>query len=85
MVDLFGVPEIAGFYNTFAGFYRKGIEEEKNIAISYDNGSGEINGVRDCLGNFIGFQFHIESILTQNGYDILKNALLYLMSVPASR
>jgi phenazine biosynthesis protein phzE len=81
LIDLFGVPEIAGFYNTFAGFYREGLEEEMNIAISYDKDSGEINGVRDRHGNFIGFQFHIESILTQNGYDILKNALLYLMSI----
>jgi phenazine biosynthesis protein phzE len=80
MIDLFGVQEIAGFYNTFAGCYREGLEEEKNIAISYDKRSGEVHAIKDRGGNFIGFQFHVESILTQNGYDILKNSLLELLT-----
>jgi len=85
-IDLFGVPEIAGFYNTFAGRYRQGLEEDKNISVAYDERSGEIHSIKDKGGNFIGFQFHVESILTQNGYDILKDALLELTvaGVPAS-
>jgi 2-amino-4-deoxychorismate synthase len=78
-IDLFGVPEIAGFYNTFAGRFTEGLEAKKNISVSYDHGSGEIHSIKDNGRKFIGFQFHVESILTQNGYDILKNALLELM------
>jgi phenazine biosynthesis protein phzE len=78
-IDLFGVQEIVGFYNTFVGRYRDGLEKEKNIAVSYDKDSGEIHAIKDNGGNFFGFQFHVESILTQNGYDILKNALLTML------
>jgi 2-amino-4-deoxychorismate synthase len=80
MIDLFGVREIAGFYNTFAGRYREGLEDKKNIVVSYDKRSGEVHAIKDRSGNFIGFQFHVESILTQNGYDILKNSLIELMT-----
>jgi phenazine biosynthesis protein phzE len=84
-VDLFGVPEIAGFYNTFAGRFRDGLEKEKNISVAYDKNSGEIHAIKDRERNFVGFQFHVESILTQNGYDILKDALLELLSERAER
>jgi phenazine biosynthesis protein phzE len=79
-IDYFGVPEIAGFYNTFAGRYANGLEQRLNVDVAYDKGSGEIHTIKDRGGNFTGFQFHVESILTQNGYDILKNALLELLA-----
>ncbi len=82
IIDLFGDQEIAGFYNTFAGVYTGELETCKNIAVSYDKQSGEIHAIKNRDHRFIGFQFHVESILTQNGYDILKNALLDLLIQP---
>lgn len=73
-IDLFGKKERVGFYNTFTGKYGK---EVPGVDIAYDSASRDIHALRSK--NFVSFQFHPESILTQHGYDILKNALLALL------
>ena len=74
-VDLFGKREIVGFYNTFTGLFPKNnIREDINLA--YDN-KKQIYAMRSK--NFTGFQFHPESILTQNGFKILKEELKRLL------
>ncbi|MBF0287172.1 MAG: chorismate-binding protein [SAR324 cluster bacterium] len=72
-IDYFGQLERVGFYNTFVGKYHQTLE---GVEISMDPDNQEIHALR--AKQFIGLQFHAESILTQNGYDILKDALQWL-------
>lgn len=80
LIELFGKMERVGFYNSYVGIYDEEIEREINkkfnVEISYDKRTNEIYAIRGK--NFVGFQFHPESILTQNGMEILKDALIYL-------
>lgn len=69
-IDFFGVQQRVGFYNTFAGQFEKPIP---GIGIAYDTKNNEIHALKGSY--FESFQFHAESILTHNGYDILKKAL----------
>ncbi|WP_371854545.1 anthranilate synthase family protein [Pseudomonas sp. Irchel s3h17] len=79
-IDLFGVAEKVGFYNTFAAMtncselqYSKGI----TIEVSHDIQSGEVHALRGPL--FSSFQFHPESVLTQHGAKILGTAICDLL------
>ncbi|MEK9165680.1 MAG: chorismate-binding protein [Patescibacteria group bacterium] len=68
-----GRKERAGFYNTFTGKYE---HEIPGVSIDFNHDTKEIYALRGRF--FASFQFHPESILTQNGFDILKNALVNL-------
>ena len=68
-VELFGKPERVGFYNTFAARYSQPIESVEISALP----DGEIYATRGR--HFVSFQFHVESILTENGPEILAQAL----------
>ncbi len=74
-IDLFGKKEIVGFYNTFVA---EPPEILGDIMISSDSDSREIHAVKGR--NFIGFQFHPESILTQNGYAIIQKSIQSLLA-----
>lgn len=74
-IDLFGQSQRVGFYNTFVGKFDQPLSD---IEIAFDPKNKEIHALRSK--QFVGFQFHAESILTQNGYDILKQALMNLSS-----
>jgi phenazine biosynthesis protein phzE len=77
-IDFFGQPQIVGFYNTFSGFYHT-TDANKPISVSYDTKTGEIYALKHREKNCIGLQFHPESILTQRGYEILKEAATALL------
>lgn len=72
-IDFFGKKERVGFYNTFVGKYKKDVP---GVDIAYDAASRDIHALRSK--NFVSFQFHPESILTQHGYDILRETLIAL-------
>ena len=74
VIDLFGSRERVGFYNTFAARHK----ELAHVEIAYDPETREVHALKSAC--FVGFQFHPESILTKNGFLILKDALLHLTS-----
>jgi len=74
VIDLFGSKERVGFYNTFAARHA----EIPGITAAYDRETGEVHALRGR--NYVSFQFHAESILTKNGYQILKGALENLIA-----
>ena len=75
--------ERVGFYNTFVarapadGAVRDGALD--GVRIEADEATGDIHAV---VGpHFRGIQFHAESILTENGYDLLHAAVRELLSL----
>ncbi|OGR16868.1 MAG: hypothetical protein A2X81_03925 [Desulfobacterales bacterium GWB2_56_26] len=73
-VDLFGRREKVGFYNTFAA---KIPTDDGACDFATLDDPGELAGIRGK--NFIGYQFHPESILTRNGFAILRQTIDYLV------
>ena len=76
-IDLFGHQEKVGFYNTFAGRKVPGDTKHEYATLGASDELVAIKGE-----NFIGYQFHPESILTKNGFVILQQALVHLMRNP---
>jgi 2-amino-4-deoxychorismate synthase len=80
-VDLFGRKEQVGLYNTFTALCgRQRIRRASplgTIEVSRDRGTGEVYALRG--NHFASVQFHPESLLTQNGSDILARLLLPLL------
>lgn len=80
-VDLFGRKEKVGLYNTFTALCgRQWIRRASplgTIEVSRDPSTGEVYALR--AKRFASVQFHAESLLTQNGSDILARLLLPLL------
>ncbi len=74
-INLFGRDELVGFYNTFAPKYSGG---GMGVEISTLPGLNELVAIKGT--HFIGYQFHPESLLTQNGYSILQETVGFLLS-----
>jgi len=75
VISLFGQNETVGFYNTFTG---KVDGKPRDVEISFDEPTGEINALRGSP--FIGLQFHPESLLTSNGLRIVQDVMLHLVA-----
>lgn len=75
-VSLRGHHEPVGFYNTFVG--RAGDRLPEGVSVEADPATGDIHLVAGP--HFRGVQFHAESILTENGVDILRGLLLELLA-----
>ena len=73
-IDLFGRREKVGFYNTFAATIPA---DDDTYDFATLDEHGELAGIRGK--NFIGYQFHPESILTRNGFAILRQTIDYLV------
>ncbi|BCJ69448.1 chorismate-binding protein [Polymorphospora rubra] len=75
-IDLFGSRERVGFYNSYEAFGRAeqlvcpGVGEVK---ASLDVGTGEVYALRGP--RFTSVQFHLESVLTQDGERVLSELL----------
>ncbi|GAA2246625.1 phenazine biosynthesis protein PhzE [Streptomyces amakusaensis] len=75
-IDLFGVRERVGFYNSFAA---RSAEDKVDhagvgpIEVSRDPATGEVHALRG--DGFASVQFHAESVLTTNGTRLLGRLL----------
>jgi phenazine biosynthesis protein phzE len=80
-VDLFDRAELVGFYNTYTARsehdFIPGTGRRKPIDISRDSQTGEVHALRGT--GFQSVQFHLESILTQHGPQILGDLLSSLL------
>jgi phenazine biosynthesis protein phzE len=76
-VSIRGRQEPVGFYNTFVG--RVGAHDAlpDGVTVETDPPTGDIHLVAGP--HFRGVQFHAESILTEDGVDILRDLLLELL------
>ncbi|WKU47476.1 anthranilate synthase family protein [Streptomyces sp. VNUA116] len=85
-IDLFGVRERVGFYNTFAarsGHDSVDVDGIGTVGVSRDRDTGEVHALRGP--HFASMQFHAESVLTQGGPRIVGGLLAALApEVPVS-
>ena len=76
-VQLDGRTERVGFYNTFVGRVPDGGALPEGVRVEADEATGDIHAV---IGpHYRGIQFHAESILTENGYDLLHASVRDLL------
>jgi phenazine biosynthesis protein phzE len=75
-VEIDGREERVGFYNTFVGrLGENGLPE--GVRVESDPATGDIHVISGPT--FRGVQFHAESILTENGFALLRQLLLELL------
>ncbi len=74
-VRIDGREEKVGFYNTFVGRADRSLPD--GVTAEADPESGDVHLIRGP--HFRGIQFHAESILTENGFAILRQLLLELL------
>ncbi|MCX4884033.1 anthranilate synthase family protein [Streptomyces sp. NBC_00847] len=75
-IELFGLPERVGFYNTFAvhsAVSERTVEGIGVVEVSRDQETGEVNALRGP--GFASMQFHAESVLTVDGPRIITEAI----------
>ncbi|WP_067432469.1 anthranilate synthase family protein [Nocardioides jensenii] len=75
-VTIDGRTERVGFYNTFVG--RVEGQAPDGVTVEADPESGDVHLVRGP--HFRGIQFHAESILTENGYDLIHDLMRELLT-----
>jgi phenazine biosynthesis protein phzE len=75
-VRIGGRTERVGFYNTFVGRVPSGVDLPPGVTVEADD-AGDIHAIAGP--HFRGIQFHAESILTENGYDLLHTAVRELL------
>ncbi len=79
-LPVLGRQETVGFYNTFvARVPEDGLPE--NVSVELDEESGDVHLVAGP--HYRGIQFHAESVLTQNGFRILRDLVLQLLAPQA--
>ncbi len=77
-IDLLDRQENVGFYNTFVA--KQPAEVADGLRVDGDAKTGDVHLVAGP--GFRGIQFHAESILTENGFDLIRDLLLDLLADP---
>ncbi len=76
-VGILGRQENVGFYNTFVARADLGRPLPDGVTIDADDATGDIHLLRGP--HFVGVQFHAESILTENGFDLVHEIVRSLL------
>ncbi|TCI99375.1 anthranilate synthase family protein [Aeromicrobium sp. IC_218] len=76
-LPVLGRDETVGFYNTFVARVPDGGLPE-GVTVERDEASGDVHLVAGP--HYRGIQFHAESVLTQNGFRILRDLVLQLLA-----
>ncbi|MEP7737528.1 anthranilate synthase family protein [Nocardioides sp. 31GB23] len=76
-VRLAGRTERVGFYNTFVGRVDDAGALPAGVEVDTDPDTGDVHALRGP--HYRGIQFHAESILTQNGFDLLHTLVRDLL------
>lgn len=76
-ISLGGVTERVGFYNTFVGRVDADTPLPDGVDVATDPDTGDVHMVSGP--HYRGIQFHAESVLTQNGFALLRGLLLDLV------
>ncbi|HEY9563197.1 MAG TPA: anthranilate synthase family protein [Nocardioides sp.] len=76
-VEIDGRTERVGFYNTFVGRVTSDTVLPDGVLVETDRASGDVHLVAG--ETFRGIQFHAESILTENGYDLIHGLVRDLL------
>ena len=71
-----GREEVVGFYNTFVA--RPDAPLPAGVTVATDPVSGDVHSIAGP--HYRGVQFHAESILTENGYALLRDLVLDLLA-----
>ncbi len=72
-IELLGRRENVGFYNTFVARVSASDDLPAGVSVERDPVTGDVHLI-EGLG-FRGIQFHAESILTENGFDLIRELL----------
>jgi phenazine biosynthesis protein phzE len=76
-VGVLGRRENVGFYNTFVARAASDDVGVAGVAVDRDETTGDVNAI---VGpHYRGVQFHAESILTENGFDLVRELMLGLL------
>ena len=67
--------EVVGFYNTFVG--RPSGPLPEGVTVAADRGTGDVHMISGP--HYRGMQFHAESILTEDGFDLLRDLVVDLV------
>ncbi|MEU6484213.1 anthranilate synthase family protein [Streptomyces sp. NPDC046887] len=81
-IDLFGRTELVGFYNTFAARADADLLTAPGLAgpveVCRDRRTGQVHALRGP--GFRSVQFHPESVLSQNGVEVIAGLLAELLA-----
>ncbi len=76
-IDILGRPENVGFYNTFVARAPADAALPAGVSVDIDGSTGDVHLLRGP--HYVGVQFHAESILTENGFDLVREILTSLL------
>jgi 2-amino-4-deoxychorismate synthase len=76
-IELLGRQEKVGFYTTFVARVSADAELPAGVTVSRDPRSGDVHYIQGP--HYRGIQFHAESILTEHGFDIVRELLSALL------
>ena len=76
-VQVLDREENVGFYNTFVARAAQDAALPEGVAVDADPDTGDVHAVTGP--HYRGIQFHAESILSENGYAIIRDLVLDLL------